>query len=304
MTGHLHTSELSEYTGDCAPDIQRALSSWFPASTHPGGFAWEVATGQLPERIVVAKSSTGVTTGWATFSADDSRVECAPGDEATTTLLAAWLLDAAGESRASVAVHHGQRLLRAILADHGFAEESLPLAGVSHPAEDTSSRLPAGYRIRPMDDGEDALRVQAHRRAWKPSDLPFTDGSAGTIDEDVESRFNDAAFASMRHDGLYIRDLDLIIQAPDDSLAGCCTVWLDPSTGWAEIEPLGIVPEHRNRGLAQALALDACRRVARHGGHGVFINSAPLPYYRAPWDAYLKAGFTPMNRGTRMNRRR
>jgi predicted N-acetyltransferase YhbS len=240
--------------------------------------------------------------GWAAFSADDARVECAIEDEATTTLLATWLLDVAGESRASVAVHHGQRQLRAILTSHGFVEEPPPLAGVSHPAEDTGSRLPVGYRIRPMEDGEDALRVQAHRRAWKPSDLPFTDGTAGTIDKDTESRFDDTAFASMRSDRLYIRDLDLVIEATDGSLAGCCTVWLDPANGWAEVEPLGIVPEHRNRGLAQALALDACRRVALHGGHSVFINSAPLPYYRAPWDAYLKAGFTPMGRGTRMSR--
>jgi hypothetical protein len=27
-----------------------------------------------------------------------------------------------------------------------------------------------------------------------------------------------------------------------------------------------------------------------------------LPYYRAPWDAYVRAGFTPMDRGTRMRR--
>lgn len=132
-------------------------------------------------------------------------------------------------------------------------------------------------------------------------------GVAGRTEEPRLTEHNGtlgaAAFASMRSDRLYIRDLDLLIEAPDGSPAGCCTVWLDPANGWAEIEPLGIVPEHRNRGLAQALALDACRRVAHHGGHSVFINTAPLPYYRAPWDAYLKAGFTPMGRGIRMSRR-
>lgn len=94
----------------------------------------------------------------------------------------------------------------------------------------------------------------------------------------------------------------VVIEAPDGSLAGCCTVWLDATTGWAELEPLGIVPEHRNRGLSKALALDVCRRVGELDGHSVFINCAPLPYYRAPWDAYLKAGFTPMDRGIRMSR--
>ncbi|TGO04616.1 hypothetical protein SERN_2209 [Serinibacter arcticus] len=50
------------------------------------------------------------------------------------------------------------------------------------------------------------------------------------------------------------------------------------------------------------LALEVCRRAAGHGAREVFINTAPLPYYRAPWEAYVKAGFTPMLRGTRMRR--
>ncbi|WP_052129219.1 GNAT family N-acetyltransferase [Clavibacter michiganensis] len=285
---------------DAVRDIGRALSAWFPASTHPGGFAWEASTGQLPERMAMVRDAAGALIGWAGFSADDARVECAPGDDATTDLLAAWVLDAAGDARASVAVHRGQDRLRGILAARGFVDEAVPLAGLRHPARDTGARPPAGYRIRPVADGEEQAKVETHRRAWKPVELPFTDGSGDGIDPDAESRFDADGYAAMRAADVYRRDLDLVIEAPDGSLAGTCTAWLDPASGWAELEPLGIVPAHRRRGLAQILALDVCRRVGELGGHDVFINASPLPYYRAPWDAYVAAGFTPMERGARM----
>lgn len=251
--------EVVEYNGDPGTtlgDVQRALSAWFPASTHPGGLAWEAATDQLPERLAVV-SSVGDVVGWAACSSDDARVECHPDDTATTDLLTAWLLD-------------------------------------------TGARAPTGYRICPVADGEDTLRLEAHRKAWKPAAMPYSDDILSQIDPHAESRLDEAGLARMQASRLYRRDLDLVIEAPDGSLAGNCTVWLDPASGWAELEPLGIVPEHRRRGLAQVLALDVCRRVGEHGGGAVFINSAPFPSYPAPYYAYVKAGFTPMNRGARM----
>lgn len=293
---------LSPWNGTMDVDgirVQRALSDMFPASTHPGGLAWEISTGQLPDQAVVAHSSTRIT-GWAAFSAEDTRLECAPEDDATTAALASWLFDIAAGSRFSIAVHHEQHPLRQLLISRGFVAEELPLAGLSHPAESAGAHAPSGYRVRPMEEGEQGRRIETHRWAWKPAHLPFTDGSSGDIDPNAESRFSSSALERMQTAPLYRRDLDLVIEAPDGSLAGCCTVWLDPVSGWAELEPLGIVPSHRGLGLAQTLALEACRLTGELGGHSVFINSAPLPYYRAPWDAYLKAGFTPMNRGTRM----
>ena len=247
----------------------------------------------------MAGSSDDVA-GWAAFSEDDSRVECAVLDTATTERLARWLLDAAGSSPVSVAVYHGQAQLRAILASNGFADEGVPLAGLRHPAKDTGVRPPAGYRIRPLEEGEEALRLQAHRRAWKPANLPFTEHTLDSIDQAAESRLDAGKFAAMQSAGLYQRDLDLVIQAPDGSLAGSCTVWLDPSSGWA-----ASAARHRAGAPPPGLGADPCaRRVPSRsrGGREVFINSAPLPYYRAPWDAYLKAGFEPMQRGTRMRR--
>jgi len=296
------TPHLAPWNGTMDADglrVQRALSDMFPACTHPGGLAWEISTGQLPDHTVIAHSPTGVT-GWAAFSADDTRLECALEDDATTAALTSWLFEVAAGSRFSIAVHHKQHALRQNLISRGFVAEELPLAGLSHPAESVGAHAPSGYRVRPMEDGEQERRIETHRRAWKPAELPFTDGSSEDIDPNAESRFSSSALERMQAAPLYRRDLDLVIEAPDRSLAGCCTVWLDPVSGWAELEPLGIVPSQRGLGLAQALALEACRLTGELGGHSVFVNSAPLSYYRAPWDAYLKAGFAPMNRGTRM----
>ncbi|RIJ53092.1 GNAT family N-acetyltransferase [Clavibacter lycopersici] len=295
-------TEIIDDLDDAVREIAPALSAWFPASTHPGGFAWEAATGQLPERIAVVRDAAGALIGWAACSEDDARLECAPGDDGTTDLLAAWLLDAAGDARVSVAVHRGQERLRGILSARGFVDEAVPLAGLRHAARHTGARPPEGYRIRPVEEGEEQAKVDAHRRAWKPVELPFTDGSGDGIDPAAESRFDADGYAAMRAAAVYRRELDLVIEAPDGSLAGTCTAWLDPASGWAELEPLGIVPAHRRRGLAQILALDVCRRVRELGGSDVFINASPLPYYRAPWDAYVAAGFAPLDRGARMRR--
>lgn len=92
------SSGLVEHGDDLeatAGGIARSLSTWFPFSTHPGGSAWEVATGQLPSSHAVMWAS-GKVAGWAAFPEGDSRVECAPEDTATTETLAAWLLEDAG----------------------------------------------------------------------------------------------------------------------------------------------------------------------------------------------------------------
>ncbi|WP_414171993.1 hypothetical protein [Clavibacter tessellarius] len=148
-------TEIADDRDEAVRDIAPALSAWFPASTHPGGFAWEASTGQLPERMAVVRDAAGALIGWAGFSADDARVECAPGDDATTDLLAAWVLDASGDGGVSVAVHRGQDRLRGILAGRGFVDEAVLLAGLRHPARDTGARPPARYRIRPVAPGEE-----------------------------------------------------------------------------------------------------------------------------------------------------
>jgi hypothetical protein len=92
------------------------------------------------------------------------------------------------------------------------------------------------------------------------ADLPFCDDTASSIDpRPFESRMDFEEFAANTCQHLtYRRDLDLIIGAPDGSIAGTAPFGLDPAaSGWAELEPLGIVPERTAAGVAQILSLDA-----------------------------------------------
>ncbi|CAM3736041.1 GNAT family N-acetyltransferase [Occultella aeris] len=293
---------LESYTSGQTTQVQRALSAWFPAGTHPGGFGWESATDQLPSSICVARNDQGLVVGWAGMADGEGRIECGPDDASSAAVLADWLVENASGTTANVPVYHARPLVRAALTARGFRDDADAgvVAGLVHPAGDVEFDLPDGYRIRAIDPDEDTARVQVHRRAWKPLRMPYPKDILGRIDPTDESRFTAQALWVMKRTWLYDRELDLVIEAPDRSLAGCCTVWFDPETGWAEIEPLGIVPEHRRLGLATALALEACRLVGARGGHTVFINSAPLPHYPAPWETYLRAGFTPLDRGTHM----
>ena len=108
---------------------------------------------------------------------------------------------------------------------------------------------PEGYRIRCMRIGEEAARVGVHRRAWRPASLPWPpEVDVSGISPAATSRFTAEHFQLLRRTWLYRQDLDLVVEAPDGALAGCCTVWWDPKVGCAEVEPLGVVPRYRRKG--------------------------------------------------------
>lgn len=89
----------------------------------------------------------------------------------------------------------------------------------------------------------------------------------------------------------YRRDLHVVAEAPDGRLAASCIGWLDPATGVAAIEPLGVHPEDHRRGLAGALCLYAARLVAGAGGHELVIHPRGDAAYPAARGAYLRCGF-------------
>jgi ribosomal protein S18 acetylase RimI-like enzyme len=137
-----------------------------------------------------------------------------------------------------------------------------------------------------------------HRAAWKPSSIPYIDGRA--VDPDAESSFTPAAYEAVRGAWLYDRRLDLVAVGDDNDgrFGACCIAWFDPATGVCEIEPLGVAPEHRRRGLAVALCLEVANLVADRGGTHVYINNQPDPGYIASTSAYFAAGFEFVERAT------
>ncbi len=139
-----------------------------------------------------------------------------------------------------------------------------------------SQVLPDGYLLRAARGDEDVeRRVDVHRAVWEPS------------------KFTEPAYRRLRTLPPYRADLDLVVEAPDGSFAAYAQVWLDEENAVGELEPVGTHPAHRNRGLATAVCLEACRRLRELGADTAVVYSVEgAPAGRV----YERAGFAVVDR--------
>jgi GNAT superfamily N-acetyltransferase len=275
---------------------QLAVRLW-PRGPHAGGVGWEAAIEQLPDETVLAEDGGGVA-GWAGLSDGEVVLHADPASAEVARTLTEWAVDAAGCRDLTAAVFDGDETIRHAVAGAGFAPDAdaEPVTGMFRSASPRRAVLPAGYKIRSVRHEELDARVQMHRAAWRPATLPWPVGSQPAISPEATSRFTAAHYGQVRRTWLYEQSRDLVVEAPDGTLAACCIAWWDPAAGCAEIEPLGVVPGHRGKGLAGAMCLEVAAQVAALGGEQVFINAGPRPDYPAPAGAYLKAGFEVRSR--------
>lgn len=160
-----------------------------------------------------------------------------------------------GSSLESIAEARGYRRLRVI-----------PHLEYSVTGEETSV-LPEGFVMKSVADHDD---IEARRRAkamafghdYGPSNWPPA-----------------WAFQEMQKAFDYRRELDLYIEAPNGDCAAFCTMWVDEKNRYANIEPLGTMPEYQGKGLAGALCAEAFRRAARFGADRSYMQSSN-PFYR------------------------
>ncbi len=279
--------------------MQQLASRVWPAGWHPGGLGWGLTRCALADSVVVAvdEGRSGSVVGFAGRGGDEiTHVE--PGRHDVADALVTWLVGC--DEDAPITVWDGaEELVRAVLRAGLEPSGREPWSGMLFDVEkapDDPRRHVEGYTIRPVDEGETAARVEVHRAAWKPSSIPYVDGRP--VDPDAESSFTRSAYEAVRTAWLYDARLDLVAVADDGRLGACCIAWFDASTGVCEIEPLGVVPEHRRRGLAVALCLEVAHLVAGRGGAQVFINAQPEPGYIASTSAYFAAGFQLVERAT------
>jgi predicted N-acetyltransferase YhbS len=120
--------------------------------------------------------------------------------------------------------------------------------------------LHEGYRLQSMADEND---LERRRKAFglgfnhpDPRDWPSLHACQG-LQEAPD----------------YRRELDLYVVAPNGEFASFCIAWWDERNRIASLEPVGTVPEHRRKGLARAVVLEAIRRVAAMGVEEVFVGS-------------------------------
>lgn len=250
--------------------------------------------------VAVDGDASGAILGFAGRGGDEITHVERDRDDAADALVT-WLLEV--DEGAPITVWDGADSLaravsRAGLEPAGREPWSAMVLDVGAVRDDRRRHVD-GYSIRPVRADETSARVEAHRAAWKPSSIPYVDGR--TVDPDAESSFTLAAYDSVRRAWLYEPSLDLVAVAEDDSsarFAACCIAWFDAAIGVCEIEPLGVAPEHRRRGLAVALCLRVAHLVAERGGSQVYINAQPQVGYVAPSSAYFAAGFQLVERAT------
>lgn len=287
-------AEPSDFGG-----MQQLASRVWPSGWHPGGLGWGLSRHALADSVVVAADEEGSRpiVGFAGRGGDEiTHVE--PGRDDVADALVTWLLEI--EANAPITVWDGahalaRAVLRAGLEPDGREPWSGMLLDVAAVLDDPRRHV-EGYTIRPVDEDETAARVEVHRAAWKPSSIPYIDGRP--VDPDAESSFTSSAYESVRRAWLYDPRLDLVASANDGGFGACCIAWFDPSTRVCEIEPMGVAPDHRRRGLAVALCLEVAHRVAARGGTHLFINAQPQPGYVASTSAYFAAGFELVERAT------
>jgi ribosomal protein S18 acetylase RimI-like enzyme len=116
--------------------------------------------------------------------------------------------------------------------------------------------LAQGYRIRNVSGPEEApARVAVHRDAFAPSRM--------TLD------YYQAALRMPT----YRMELDLVVEAPDQSLAAFCIVWYDPANHMGVFEPVGCHSAHRRRKLTSALMVEGLHRLRDLGAKTAHVNS-------------------------------
>ncbi len=244
--------------------LQRLTSRLWPSGGHhPGGLGWALAIDELYPQIHLAIEGEELV-GWAGRSTRALEVHVDPAASDAVRPLVEWALEnAAVDEPVSVHLFDGDDAVQEAIATAGFsADPARPLLyGMFHDAIPVAPPPPPGYRIRGLRRGEERARVEAHRAAWRPATLPWPADVLGTVSPQLTSKFNTEKFEAVRRAWLYDEDLDLVVEGPDGAFAGCCTVWWDPSLGVAEIEPLGVLPGHRRRGLAAALCFEAAALV-------------------------------------------
>ncbi len=298
--------DVRSFRAEDSRSLEALAQRLWPSAPHPGGLGWQLANGELAADNTAVALRQGVVVGWAVVEAPNSLfdrsqivlVGSSADPEAGAALLD-WALTEVGDAVVDLLTFAGDDELRALAERSGFvvADQNTYGEWMRRDASEEEVVLPEGYRLRPVREGEEEARVECHRAAWKPSDLPWPE-RAVPVNPDLTSRFNQERYDNTRASLLYDRELDLVVEAPDGSLAACCVVWWDPESRSSEVEPLGVVPAHRRKGLAVAMALEACIQTARRGGDRVYINTTPNEAYSTPAKTYATVDYKPVDRGT------
>ena len=168
--------------------------------------------------------------------------------------------DPAKEQKIHIINLEGDREREAALRRRGF--ERGPVYGVLRvrdlDAPIPDAPAPEGFTIRAVQGREDFEKLAANIRTIFGHGEWFT---ADTLEGIARGSF-------------YIRDLDLVAEALDGSIASFCTFRVDPVSRATELEPMGTHPDYRGLGLAKSLISEGMRRLKKYDPLLLYIDGA------------------------------
>lgn len=193
-------------------------------------------------------------------------------DSAVYRSLLGAVLEETGDGELAAFAADDDQGSMAVLADLGFQPEGRRLSQWQRRASDgplPPTPVPQGYRIRCLRGPDEfPARVALHRAAFP------------------RSRLTPEKYERLLTVPHYSLDDDLVVEAPDGSLAAFALGWQDPVGGVAEFEPVGTHPDHQRRGLSRAVVVDGLQRFLDAGARIVQVYSdASEPPAEALYDA-------------------
>jgi GNAT superfamily N-acetyltransferase len=128
------------------------------------------------------------------------------------------------------------------------------------------------------DEAGPQAAVQAHVDAWAPS------------------TYTAEGYQGVRQTATYRRDLHVLVEAPDGTMASSAIMWLDEANRTAEFEPVGTHPDYRRLGLARAMMLHGMHRARAAGATHMTVVCAGAPGHPAARGLYYGLGFRELSR--------
>lgn len=234
-------------------------------ASHPGDLEWwyaSAAPAALPDLLRLWEVD-GSLAAWSWTNGGQVHWEIWTVDPASDGPLLAAILEAA------IADTPGALLAWAtetdavtldVIARSGFRPAERRMSQFQRRVDDDApiidAAVPVGYRIRSVDGpAEVEARMTVHRAAFAPSKM--TVEKYGRLTSLPHYRFED----------------DLVVEAPDGSLAAFAMAWWDPIARVGEYEPVGTHPDHQRRGLGRALLTHGLRRYRDLGAGLVQVYS-------------------------------
>ena len=116
--------------------------------------------------------------------------------------------------------------------------------------------LPAGYRLRSVEEPDFEERVATHRDAW------------------FKSGFTLEQYLRIRAVDNFEPSLDIVAEDANGKFGSYCIGWVDRQLGIGDFEPVGTRPAYRRLGLGQAVNYEGLRRMKAMGMHSAKIGTA------------------------------